>query len=183
MTYNPSIPQPNDILSQSQAQIQTNFAQADTIFDVNHITFDNASVASRGKHRRVDLIRVAAPGSIATEAVVYQKLASGSSNLFMQRDGVGTEIQLTGPNPVIAATGTTFLPGGMIMNFGSVVGALAGNTATFATPFPTNVFAITLGIGDSTVTRTATVSSITLNDCLIKCSTGPNTVYYIAIGN
>lgn len=182
MTFNPSIPQPNDILSQSQAQIQTNFSQANTIFDINHVTFDNASVASRGKHRKVDFLRVAAPGSTAAEAVVYQKLASGSSNLFMQRDGVATEIQLTGASPVALATGSTFLPGGIIINWGSVVGAVAGNTATFATPFPTNVFSITLGIMDSTVTRTATFTNVTLADCLIKCS-AVNTVFYMAIGN
>lgn len=95
---------------------------------------------------------------------------------------MATEIQLTGPNPVIAASGTTFLPGGMILNFGSVVGAVAGNTATFATPFPNNVFSITLGIFDTTVTRTATFSAITLSNCLIK-SSAVNTVFYMAIGN
>jgi len=182
MTFNAAIPGPNDILSQSQAQIQTNFSQADLIFDINHVTFDNASVASRGKHRKVDYLRVAAPGSIAAEAVVYQKLAGGSSNLFMQRDGVATEVQLTGANPVIAGTGSTFLPGGIIMNWGSVVGAVAGNTATFATAFPNNVFSITLGIFDTTVTRTATFSAITLTNVLIKCS-AVNTVFYMAIGN
>lgn len=183
MTFNPAIPGPNDILSQSQAQIQTNFSQANTIFDVNHVTFDNATVAERGKHRKVDFKRIAAPGSVANEAVIYQKASGGSSNLFMQRDGVGTEIQLTGPNPVIAGNGTTFLPGGMILNYGTVVGAVAGNTATFATPFPNNVFSITLGIGDTSTNRMATVSAVTLTNCLIKCSAGPNTIYYMAIGN
>ncbi len=111
MTFNPAIPQPNDILSQSQAQIQTNFSQADTIFDVNHVTFDNSTVAERGKHRRVDFKRVAAPGSVATEAVVYQKLSNGNSQLFLQRDGVATQIQLTASVPIQASNGQTFLPG------------------------------------------------------------------------
>lgn len=197
MTYNPAIPQPNDILSQSQSQIQTNFAQADTIFDLNHVTFDNASVASRGKHRRVDLIRVAAPGSIATEAVVYQKLAGASSNLFMQRDGVATEIQLTGPNPLIAATGESFLPGGLLIKWGITSGT-GDDSKTFAglglTAFPTACFGVqtqivNAGGGPTTVNQfvsmrgvSATGFTFTATRRVDKLS---DTVsfYFFAIGN
>lgn len=111
MTYNPAIPGPNDIISQSQAQLQTNFSQADLIFDINHVTFDNVAAASRGKHRKVDLIQVAAPGSIAAEVAVYQRAVAGISNLFMQRDGSVTEIQLTGATPITASNGEGFMAG------------------------------------------------------------------------
>ncbi len=181
LTFNASIPQPNDIISQSQAQIQTNFSQTNTIFDVNHITFDNAAVASRGKHRRVDLTRVAAPGSIAAEAVLYQKLADGNSQIFMQRDANATEIQLTGQYPVVAATGSTFLPGGLLMNWGSVAGSASGNPAVFATPFTTALYSVTLGIFDTNVSRTATWEAAGLTQITIR-SSAVNTVFYIAIG-
>ena len=172
MTFNPAIPQPNDILSQSQAQIQTNFSQADLIFDINHVTFDNASVASRGKHRKVDLITVAAPGSIAGEAVVYQKIASGSSNIFMQRDGVLTEIQLTGPTPVAAANGEGFMAGAtspILYKWGQFTTAsnpqVMGYVADFGlTAFPSNTLMVQLtpinagGIGNFRVSTTAAAS-------------------------
>jgi len=183
MTYNPAIPGPNDTLSQSQAQIQTNFSQADTIFDLNHVTYDNISVASRGKHRRVDLIQVAAPGSIANEAVVYQKAVTGIPNIFMQRNGNATEIQMTRPeNPVLNNTGSTFLPGGILMNWGSVVGSPTGAAAVFATPFTAAIYVVTLGVFDGvTGNRTATWVTSSLAQILILSPTN-NLVSYIAIG-
>ena len=197
MTFNAAIPQPNDILSQSQAQIQTNFSQADLIFDINHVTFDNASVASRGKHRKVDYIRVGAPGSIAAEAVVYQKLAAGSSNLFMQRDGVATEVQLTGPNPINASNGETFLPGGILMKWGT---ATANGSASFTfigdfalTDFPNNCFQVIATArnsgtpataNDYIYTHTPLVSGFSaIGTRRITLQATPVTFYWVAIGN
>lgn len=150
MTFNAAIPGPNDIISQSQAQVQTNFSQIDTVFDINHVTFDNASVADRGKHRRVNFIRVGAPGSSANEAVIYQKLAGGSSNLFMQRDGIATEIQLTGPTPSAGLAGQSTLPGGIILKWGRRLNVASG-TVTFATDtsaFPTACFNVWVSLYD-----------------------------------
>lgn len=153
MTFNSAIPGANDPISQSQAQIQTNFSQSDLIFDINHVTFDNASVASRGKHRKVDYIRVAAPGSIAAEAVVYQKLAGGSSNLFMQRDGVATELQLTGPTPVTGSNGEGFMAGAsapILYKWGQFTTGANPQVVTFTalapalSAFPTNCFVVLL---------------------------------------
>lgn len=185
MSYNPAIPGPNDILAQSQAQIQTNFSQADSIFDINHITFDDATVAERGKHRKVDLKRIPAPGSVATEAVLYQKLSNGSSQIFMQRDGNATEIQLTGANPTAAATGCTFLPGGLKMNWGKVTVPVANGsvTATFNQAFTGDPFSVVATAINSsgTVNAIATVSGVLSNECTIR-SNQNNDVYYIAIG-
>jgi hypothetical protein len=104
MTYNPAIPQANDIIAQSQSQIQTNFSQADLIFDVNHVTFDDATAADRGKHRQIDFTRlVADPGSDATQLALYEKLSGTSSELFFQRDNVATVTQLTGGGITAAA--------------------------------------------------------------------------------
>jgi len=36
MSYNASIPQATDLISQSQSQIQTNFSQANTAFGIDH---------------------------------------------------------------------------------------------------------------------------------------------------
>lgn len=188
MTFNPAIPGPNDIISQSQAQLQTNFSQADLIFDINHVTFDNASVASRGKHRKVDLITVAAPGSIAGEAVIYQKIASGSSNLFMQRDANVTEIQLTGPTPIVAATGQGFMAGAtspilykwgqFTTNANPYVYTYTGNGLT---AFPTSTLMVQLtpinagGIGNF---RVSTVSATTFT---VVAPSGSSFFFY-AIG-
>jgi len=49
MTFNPNIPMPNDELSDSQGDIQTNFNQSNIIFGIDHYTFDNGT-ANKGKH-------------------------------------------------------------------------------------------------------------------------------------
>lgn len=198
MTFNPAIPQPNDILSQSQAQIQTNFSQADTIFDVNHITFDNATVAERGKHRRVDFKRVATPGSVLTEAVVYQKLAAGSSNLFMQRDGAGAEIQLTGPTPSIAIHGEGFMAGvtvPILYKWGQfttvsnpqVVTYAGGGPgvpllAPFLTAFPTTTEMVQLTPINSTGVGNYRVSATSAASFTVNAPIG-SSFYFYAIGH
>jgi|GEM_PF-2874894 len=185
MTFNPNIPAAADALSTSQAQIQTNFSQSNIIFTKNHVAFNDSSVLSRGKHTKVDFLRVAAPGSIATEAVVYQKLANGASQLFMQRDGVATEIQLTGADPTAAATGCTFLAGGLKINWGKVTVPVANGsvTASFNQAFTGNPFSVvaTAINASGTVNAIATVSAIANNQCTIR-SNQNNDVYYIAIG-
>lgn len=111
MTFNPNIPGPNDIISQSQAQIQTNFSQADSIFDVNHVTFDDSSAADRGKHRRSTYIEVTDPVTAANEIAVYAKDVSGSTRMFLRQENNGTVIQTSGNNPIISSNGETYLPG------------------------------------------------------------------------
>lgn len=190
MTYNPAIPQATDLISQSQAQIQTNFSQVDLIFDVDHVTFDNVSVASRGKHRKVDFIRIAAPGSLATEAVVYQKAASGNSELFMQRDNVGTEIQLTSGTPVVASNGSTFLPGLSTAVLGQRWGQFTfsgtSTTINYTTAFSASTFGVVItpinaaaaGTSYRVGTSSATGFTITTGSAVVNGS-----YFYIAIGN
>lgn len=183
MTYNPAIPGPNDLIAQSQAQIQTNFSQADTIFDINHVTFDDATVASRGKHRKVDYIRVAAPGSLAAEAVTYQKLSGGSSNLFMQRDAVATEVQLTGRNPSGTTNGETFLPGGFLLKWGSAVIGASPTAIAFPVAFPNNCFSVSVCINNNSPAFSATVNNVTKNGFDLYTTKTTVTHFYIAIGN
>lgn len=169
MTYNPNIPQASDIISQSQAQLLTNFQQADLIFDVDHVTFDNATVADRGKHRKADFIRLGAdPGSAATQLVVYEKLSGTSSELFFQRDNVATVTQLTGGG-ITAAAWVHFENGNppinvRSFNVTSVVFNSTGNyTVNFTRNF-TDTFYVAIingyqtGTGD-TVNRKINISS------------------------
>lgn len=197
MTFNPNIPQGADPFSQSQGQIQTNFSTSNTIFNLNHVAFDDSTVADRGKHRRSDYLQVAAPGSLANELAVYQKASGGSSNLFFQRDNVATEVQLTGPNPIVAGTGETFLPGGILIKWGTTSGT-GDDSKTFAglglTAFPNNCFVVqtqilNAGGGPTTVNQfvsmravSATGFTFTATNRVAKTS-DTVTFYFIAIGN
>lgn len=204
MTYNPGIPQPNDLLSTSQPQIQTNFSQANTIFDANHFTFDSATAANRGKHRKVVVVEQAtSPGTALDEMAIYTKDVGGITQLFLQRANIapaGADIQLTpavlGDPQLVGTNGTTFLPGGFIMKFGltSANGTTAitwaglgltnfpnncflviGQPSTNAGPNAANDYVYTFGVSTTGFSATG-VRRITLQAT-------PVNFYFIAIGN
>lgn len=142
MTYNPNIPQATDIISQSQGQILTNFNQANTIFDVDHITFDAVAAANRGKHDKSTYVELAAdPVTVFNEVAVYSKDLAGFTRLFLRQENNGTVIQTSGRDPTIAVNGETYLPGGLLMKWGQSV--CNGNTAiAFPTAFPVGCFVV-----------------------------------------
>ena len=59
MTYNPSIPNPNDLISDSQGQIFTNFGQLNTVFGIDHVTY-NPVIAASGMHQFVTIRTISA---------------------------------------------------------------------------------------------------------------------------
>lgn len=104
MTYNPNIPQANQLISASQLPIQTNFAIIDdpTVgFGVNHVQLTAAT--NQGRHTKIDFTQQPAgpgPGSLATQLCLFQQASNPpggtNSELFFQRDGVAAITQLTG---------------------------------------------------------------------------------------
>jgi len=155
MPYNPSIPQPTDNLSDSQNDILNNFSSANTSFGINHFAFDNAT-ANNGKHNFVEMpVRGAIPAPLsASEATVYTKTAtsesaSTESNLYFTPDNSGNEYQLTRPiTGKFASFGTsagwTFLPGGLIMQWGTVIQTSSGNgTVNLPIDYSSGLYSVT----------------------------------------
>jgi hypothetical protein len=116
-TYKPNIPQPADIMSQSQNDILENFQQINTVFAVNHVAFE---AAGEGKHTQVTLPENPAPtNTAAAEANIYAQLSAITNNteLYWQREGNGTRIEWTG---LLAQTnGWTRLPSGILLKWGN----------------------------------------------------------------
>lgn len=72
MVYNRNIPQPNERPSQTQPKLLENFGQLATVFDANHATYDDPTIADRGKHKFVTLQRQTAPPAVTgTDAVFF----------------------------------------------------------------------------------------------------------------
>jgi hypothetical protein len=96
MTYNPAIPQASDTISASQPPILTNFYELNNVFGADHVKFDNATQASRGRHLKVTFNDVlgADPGLIAPACSLYTKATGGGNQLFFQN--ALTIAQLTG---------------------------------------------------------------------------------------
>ena len=130
MTYNPNIPQSNDLISQSQGQFLTNFSQLNTIFDVDHVTYDNATVANRGLHRKVTFPAVITdPNQTAPISSLYIKTVSGSSQLFFQNgNGAANVIPITASvfqtyTPTVSA-GTYVFSGVSANGYYAIIGGI-----------------------------------------------------------
>jgi len=133
MAYQQNIPQPTDLLSQSQQDILGNFQGIYTLVNVNHGNFDTAN---QGKHLFVSLPEQAmAPGTLADEAAIYSAVGVGSgvTELVFQRENNGPTYAFTesGNN----ALGWTRLPSGLMMRWGVQTVAAGPPLHTFANLF------------------------------------------------
>lgn len=149
MTYNPNIPLSSDIPSQSQAQFLTNFQQLNTVFDVDHVPFNDATSANRGKHDKSTYIAGSDPATAAGEIAVYSKTSGGVPELFMRDQSSGTVIQLSKGVPSATFPGSTFLPGGVSMKWGSFTMTGTSATVTYSSPFTSSPFSVVITPIDS----------------------------------
>jgi hypothetical protein len=149
MAYVPNIPQPNDLLSESQGDILDNFQSANTTYGINHYPFDNATVGQIGKHKYVGMpVLGAAPATTSTEGALYFKTVGPGSALFMVRDNnAGTEVQLTTAsvgNVSSATNGYCWLPGGLFLQWGTTTPASNSTiqSVSFNVPFSSTPYNI-----------------------------------------
>src|SRR5260370_33109229 len=77
MTYNPSIPQPSDLLSVSQGAILNNFGSSNTIYGVDHYAF-NDTTPNATFHKKVTTPPLNAHPDATTNSILYsfQDIAS-----------------------------------------------------------------------------------------------------------
>jgi hypothetical protein len=208
MSYNPNIPQPTDLLSDSQQDLLNNFTAANTSFGINHYAFDNGTV-DNGKHKFVSLTTqgttiAGSPATAATDVAVYNRsqvgLDSGKQNLYYkfqnQGAGIGTDVILTRfLSPVSATNGYTFIPGGFFVQWGVVTTAATSGTVTFSTAnvqFPSNCFNVSITPkytgaapnGNATYAFDSSTLSNVKFDWTLNTNSGAYTgFYWIAIGN
>ncbi len=144
MTYNPNIPISSDIPAQSQAQFLTNFQQLNTVFDADHVPFNDATSANRGKHDKSTYIAGSDPATAAGEIAVYSKNAGGVPELFMRDQSSGTVIQLSKGVPSATFPGSTFLPGGVSMKWGNLTFSGTSGSAVYSSAFTASPFSVVL---------------------------------------
>lgn len=173
--------------------MSTNSTSIQNLIAVDHIGFNTVP---GGYHNVVHFFNQAAdPGTIAGVGQEYTKTVGSDQQLFYE-SGLGIVTQLTGPNaPVSSANGYTWLPGGVLMQWGKLTGLVSGSTganvitfATYGIAFPNNCFTVNLqplrvatGNADTTYILTGSVSKtgFTVNNT----SSSIPTAYFIALGN
>lgn len=202
MTFNPNVPASGQSLGETQPIIQTNFAKINTAFGANHVAL---TTDATGKHTYIQMAANSAPTTASSEGAVYiNDDASGVAQLFYKGETEGSSYQLTlatnGVDPAIAEFATnsayqpnhnggwTFLPGGLILQYGkrTSLATDSNNTITFPRSFPTAVFSvIPQGFTTGTSVNTVLINNITTaNFRIYNTSSGTvSTLYWMAIGN
>jgi hypothetical protein len=130
-TYTPNIPQPGDIPAFSQDQILQNFQSIDdgtNGFACNHVSLTDSTLSQRGKHKYIQMPLQSpnGPATSTSEGAIYTKSGTGAQpQLFWRPQSTlanGNEVQMTGVIPLVSEPGYSFLPGGILMQWGIVTG-------------------------------------------------------------
>lgn len=144
MTFVLGMPFDGQSLGNSKPQVRGNFTTIYNWGAVNHIAMNSAGA---GKHFFVEMPNQASNVTIANECGIYAKsLGSAAfSNVVWQQENGGADplrnqgavIQMTNILPLNAATGRSFLPGGLLLLWGQCTSAAGGgitpdsNTITY----------------------------------------------------
>lgn len=157
-TYQPGIPTGTVNLDVDYLNIQNNFQQLDTSFGIDHLPFSNNS-AQNGYHTSIHFnpVSTTATNPPNNQPINGYTTTPGFGQLFSAQinDGINTDEALyflSGSNrltqltrnfaPILGTGGRTFLPGGIIMQWGQVTGLSSGiTTATVNYSSFTNVIA------------------------------------------
>lgn len=148
--YQPGIPTGTVNLDQDYINIRNNFTQLNTTYSVDHVAYSVSE--NNGYHKDVHLIPVAAPpAATAAAGQVYTQSVNDSiatDQILYYLTGGNRRVQLTRNfEPVSGTTGKTFLPGGLILQWGFQTTAThfsTGDTGTitFPQPFPTACYLV-----------------------------------------
>jgi hypothetical protein len=164
-SYFPNVPNAPDDPADDQPQMQINTASISSLISVDHIGFNTAN---GGYHNIIhfpnqgsDPAPIALIGQLYTKQVTFNSITDNA--LFFESGG-GRITQLTTPGTASGtANGYTFLPGGIILQWGVVSMAFSSGsttgTVTFSSSniaFPNNCFVVT---GNPLVTFSSLPSS------------------------
>lgn len=193
MTYQPNIPTGTVNLDVDYQNLRGNFQQADTVFNSDHTLLSNAT-PQKGYHTSIHMIPQAAPTNTPGYGQVYSNTVNDGINtdqsLYFQT-GTGNRNLLLTRNftPTVAANGATFLPGGLIMQWGSSTAVLnsSNTTITFPMAFPNAVYSVqvTVVTSNNSTIRLSLQGVATLVDFTTTQTNSPNFIrmYWMAIGN
>lgn len=190
---NPSVDQPN---------MTVNNASVNSIIDVDHYSFN---VNSGGLHKQSTYPVQSIPTTTSGQAAQYANTANSQSQLFATTDAGTNAYQMTRFNDskfslfgtitnnynasgAAFSGGWTFLPGGLLFQYGYFVANLiSSKTVPFPVSYTTAVFNIQLSeeVSDSSTIRSQVVSGSVGNSSFGwqgTSSSGLQYIYWSAIG-
>jgi len=154
-TFDPTIPQATDFVSDSQQNLLDNNVALNDSFGVNHIRFSQA--ANNGKHTFVQMRILPSstpsiPGAATNEGTIFTRSVAGTPQLFYTNSVSAREYKLTNvvTNAAAAAdfpllgaptNGWTWMGQGIILQYGSIA-AIGATNVSFSVPFVGDPYAI-----------------------------------------
>jgi len=127
-----------DLLSVSQGDIRNNIDYLQATLNKDHQTVfgDTNVTVFEGRHKQVSM-NDRANNNLAIPADGTDNFLWGSGgNLFWRNTTVANGVQMTvNIDPLAAASGYTFLPGGLLLQWGINAGVAAATTINFPVPF------------------------------------------------
>ena len=169
MAYQPNIPTGSVPLNIDYQNLRTNFTALNTIFGVDHLTYNNAT-AQKGYHTNIHMVPAGSnPSAVVGYGTLYNRTTNDgydSDQTLFFLTGDGKRLQLTSNvSPSLANTGYTFLPGGLILQWGRTNIQSTGNVPiVFPLAFANAVYSaqVTYSITDNTTVRSG-ISAGTLS--------------------
>ena len=183
MTYNPAIPQSTDLISTSQGEILTNFAQLNTIFSADHYTWNDGTSSYRGLHKQIDFPLSTSQSLPAGDAgVLYtHDDATPLPQLFFANSAGA--VQLTGlGSQSLTTNGYIKLPGGLIIQWGTDTATLAGNPVGFSITFATCYSIVCTEQGATALSISTSAPSSATSSFTAYSINSSSTISYVAIG-
>lgn len=184
-SYITGIPNAPNNPSADQPNMKTNTNSINSWVGIDHKGF---TTGQDGWHTLVHLVPQSSPAATLGIGELYSQTVNADQQLFYQSGG-GVITQLTGPTaPSIVTNGFTYLPGGLLMQWGSTnaVTSSASTTITFPTPFLSAVFSVqgTVVTNDTSTVRFSLLNAATLTQFVTsQTSTSHFTLlYWMALG-
>ena len=197
MAYNNNIPQPGDLLSDSQADILANFQAIEALVSYDHVDFGPANA---GAHNTVTfpvqaiapvfvqdlgIYNFLSPITALNELYVHHKLFAGLAvNTSMTASSRSVQL------PVMNSAGYTNTPSGIIFRWGKTPAQIPANVNTaIAVPATANypvfstIFAVIPYVYDATANNW-TVKLVSIDNAaqFTVRTSGLTFVYYLIIG-
>jgi len=144
--YTRDIPETDHSPSTDQPNMRTNTNSTDSLISIDHFSFGQNNFD--GTHKQVQLrnaagINGAIPAGLQGNGweTLYASATAGNGELWFVRGASATGIQLTGPGtPTISGNfGHTFIPGGIILQWGTTTASGTGTTNYLFVSNPANI--------------------------------------------
>jgi hypothetical protein len=189
------LPTAGQSLNVTRDPIRNNFTIINTDFPIDHAPWNDTT--NNGKHFKVTLpVQAAAPAFSAGDIGFYNFPVSAHNELFIHKQTISgtadiafTQSTLSTYNPSIGEAGWTYLPSGIILNWGTGVSNAVGvGSVTFSKQFPTAVLNVQFTIYTGTTPATSEIFWTGASTTTASCLTAVNGTIaalgfsYLAIG-